>query len=291
MSSILSIDPSASDAVIAMETLAGALNLAPAQADALRLPPRKGFARANGELFDTAKPPPPPPAAVISTAAPTAPPVPYRYAGKVGDDDVVLAKGERVFTVKAGEILDGSYRVEAIAPGRIDLLYLPLGTVDRIVYATADIPSTPGPAAPAVPTLPEVFDATPARLRWQGPQQVRAGEPFSVALRATAKQALRAAPMQIRYEPAVLEAVRVEPGAFFRDGVFTYRLMPGGSIFVGATAQPPAPAADAELVIVTFRPIKRGATAELSMSSLNLQGNTGRSIANEQVAAFRAPIQ
>jgi hypothetical protein len=88
----------------------------------------------------------------------------------------------------------------------------------------------------------------------------------------------------------VLEPVNVRPGKFFGEGSFSYRVNPSGSIFVGATSQPPAPAADAELVIVTFKPIKRGATAELSMSALSLQGVAGRTISYEQVSAFRAAI-
>jgi hypothetical protein len=89
----------------------------------------------------------------------------------------------------------------------------------------------------------------------------------------------------------VLEALTVRPGKFFGQGSFSYRVNPEGSIFVGATSQSGAPAADAELVVVTFRPIKRGTTAELSMGSLNLQGLAGRAIAHEQPGAFRTAIQ
>jgi hypothetical protein len=120
---------------------------------------------------------------------------------------------------------------------------------------------------------------------------VQAGASFNVALRVDTKEPLRAAPMQLRFEPGVLEAVSVRPGKFFGQGSFSYRVSPDGAIFVGATSAAPAPGADAELVVVTLRPIKRGATAELSMSALSLQGSAGRTIAHDQPQAFRTAIQ
>ena len=231
----------------------------------------------------------PPPVAVTPTT-PIAPPLPYRYVGKVrndADEHVVLARGERVFPIRVGETIDGQYRVEFIGTDRVDLVYLPLGTLDRIVFESSREPIAPAARAPA----PELFDATPARLRWEGPARVHAGTNFSVALRLSTKEALRAAPMQIRYEPGVVEPLAVQPGKFFRDGSFSFKVMPGGLIFVGASSKPATPGADAELVVVTLKPLKRGATAELSMSALNLQSATGRAIAHGQIGAFRAAIQ
>jgi hypothetical protein len=43
--------------------------------------------------------------------------------------------------------------------------------------------------------------------------------------------------------------------------------------------------------VVTFRPIKAGATAEVGLSSLALQGAAGRAIAYDQISAFRTAIQ
>jgi hypothetical protein len=43
--------------------------------------------------------------------------------------------------------------------------------------------------------------------------------------------------------------------------------------------------------VVTFKPLKRGVTAELGMSSLSLQGAEGRTIPHQQVAAYRTAIQ
>jgi hypothetical protein len=98
--------------------------------------------------------------------------------------------------------------------------------------------------------------------------------------------------MQIRVNPALLETVAVKPGRFFSEGNrdFTYRISPDGSIFVGATSQNPTPAADAEFVVLTFRPLKAAPAAELSIESLILRGPAGRPIAFGQPEAFRTAI-
>jgi hypothetical protein len=257
---------------------------------ALDIPDRQGLPAPQRELFSAPPAPPvrPPPIAATPTV-PIAPPLPYRYVGKVrhdGDEHIVLARGERIFPVTVGETLEGQYRVEFIGPDRIDLIYLPLGTLDRIAYEAAREPIAPAARAPT----PELFDPMPAQLRWDGPARVQVGANFSVALRVSSKEALRAAPMQIRYEPDVMEPRAVEPGTFFRDGSFSYKVMPGGLIFVGASSKPAAAGADAELLVMTFRPLKRGATAELGISALNLQSATGRAIAHVPLGAYRAAI-
>jgi Cohesin domain len=294
--------PSAPEAAIVKADSAPAPKSA--SADPLQLPDQRSLARSRGELFSAPPPPPPPKPAEPPAPAPVvAPPVPYRFAGKVlkgGEEEILVSKGEFVFPVKAGDTLDGMYKIESIGNSSIELVYLPLGTRDRIMVSSAlegaptptQVASAPAQeaAAPA-PAASAAAGGRPAQLRWDGPASVQAGANFTVALRVNTKEPLRAAPMQLRFQPDVLEPVNVRPGKFFGEGSFSYRVNPSGSIFVGATSQPAAPGADAELVLVTFRPIKRGATAELSMSALSLQGVAGRSIAYEQVSAFRAAIQ
>jgi hypothetical protein len=239
-------------------------------------------------------------AATAGASAPvveTAPPMPYRFAGRVrkgAEEELLLSKGELVFPVKEGDTLDGTYKVVAVKPDLIELIYIPLGTAERITVNSAlDVEvARPVAAAPTpTPTPAPVTDGRPAQLRWDGPKQVRAGGNFSVALRVSTQEPLRAAPMQLRYEPGVLEAIEVRPGKFIGKGSFSYRVSPEGSIFVGALTPSEAPGADAELVVVTFRPLKPGAIAELSVSALSLQGMAGRAIAHEQPAAFRTTIQ
>ena len=274
-------------------------------AERLDLPERRGLARTQSELFGA---PPPPPAPVAKkpqpapvAAAPVAPPVPYRFAGKVrkgSEEEVLLSRGDLVFPVKAGDTVDGLYKIESISGERIELVYLPLGTRDRIVVSSAlDAERAQAPLAAAAPAAPIAASASgatgagPAQLRWEGPDRVAAGESFSVALRVSTSELLRAAPMQLRFAPDVLQPVNVRPGKFFGQGSFSYRVNPEGSIFVGASSPAAAAGNDAELVIVTFRPIKSGTTAELSMGALSLQGASGRAIAHERPVAFRTAIQ
>jgi hypothetical protein len=70
-------------------------------------------------------PPLPPPA----PAAPVAPPLPFRYSGMLEDGGApaaFLASGEQIRVVRAGDVLDGRYRVTALSRSRIDFIYLPL---------------------------------------------------------------------------------------------------------------------------------------------------------------------
>lgn len=69
-----------------------------------------------------APPPPPPP-------PPSAPPLPFAYLGRYEDKSalvVILTKGDRVYTVVPGDVIDGVYRVERTSVQAVELTYLPL---------------------------------------------------------------------------------------------------------------------------------------------------------------------
>ncbi len=72
-------------------------------------------------------PPPPPP--------PTAPPLPFQYLGKAAADgqwEVYLGRGEQTFVVHKGSQIDGTYRVDAIAPPTLTMTYLPMNQVQQL---------------------------------------------------------------------------------------------------------------------------------------------------------------
>lgn len=77
-------------------------------------------------------PPPPPPAPPPAPPPPpSAPPLPFRLLGKLDDAANVkafLQKGEQVYTVSVGDVIDGTYRVDSIKTGQMTLIYLPLST-------------------------------------------------------------------------------------------------------------------------------------------------------------------
>ncbi len=69
-----------------------------------------------------AKPAPPP--------VPTAPPLPYKYLGRMADESrilVFLARNENSLSAAVGDTLDGAYRIESISESSVQFTYLPLG--------------------------------------------------------------------------------------------------------------------------------------------------------------------
>lgn len=213
---------------------------------------------------------------------------------------VVLTKGDRILEVREGETLEDGFRLESITPRSLIFVYVPLGISQELPVAGMglDLPAlrklaaAPAQAAPAPAPAPAqaapVDAAQPAQLRFDGPQRVQAGKPFDVALKLTSSQPVRALPLQLSFDAKRLEPLSVRPGELFAGGSFTYRINPGGSIFVGASGGKRA-AADSDFFIVTFRPIASG-PAELKVSSLLVQDTSGRVIAHEPPRAFRAAI-
>jgi hypothetical protein len=67
-------------------------------------------------------PPPPPP--------PTAPPLPYKFMGSFQEPGqklvVYLSRGDKLYSVSAGDTLEGTYKIESINSGQLAMLYLPL---------------------------------------------------------------------------------------------------------------------------------------------------------------------
>lgn len=69
--------------------------------------------------------PPPPP----KPAPPAPPPLPFKYLGKFIDGNqvtVFVTQGDRNLAVKTGDVIDGTYRVDSIAPPMMTLTFLPL---------------------------------------------------------------------------------------------------------------------------------------------------------------------
>jgi len=68
-------------------------------------------------------PPPPPP-------APTAPPVPYKFIGQIEDKAAkpaaFITRGEALFVVHVGDVIENTYRIESFSTTQVVLTYLPL---------------------------------------------------------------------------------------------------------------------------------------------------------------------
>ncbi len=90
-------------------------------------------------------PPPPPPAESEAKALPppppSAPPLPFTYLGKAasaGSWEVFLAIGDKTYIVRDKMVIDGIYRVDAIAPPTLTLTYLPLNQVQQLNIGVLD---------------------------------------------------------------------------------------------------------------------------------------------------------
>ncbi len=72
---------------------------------------------------------------LIPAAQAKAPPLPFRYIGRIVEDgkiEVLLLRGEHQFSVAAGDMLGTDYRVEAVNDQEVVLRYLPLDVRQRL---------------------------------------------------------------------------------------------------------------------------------------------------------------
>jgi len=90
---------------------------------------------------DWRPPPPPPPPVVAAVEAPRAPPLPFRYLGRLDDErgtQVFLSEGNqpRAHVVRVGDRLR-DYQVESIGPQGMALIYLPLNQKQQLLFGSA----------------------------------------------------------------------------------------------------------------------------------------------------------
>jgi hypothetical protein len=86
-------------------------------------------------------PPPPPPTPAPPPPPPSAPPLPFTFIGKSVADgawEVYLARGDRTYVVRDKTVIDGTYRVDTIAPPVLTLTYLPLNRVQQLNIGVFD---------------------------------------------------------------------------------------------------------------------------------------------------------
>ena len=104
------------------------LNLALLRREAKPAEPANAFEIKSWYVPPPAPPPAPPPKA-LPPPAPKAPPLPFIYLGRYQDAAapvIFLVRGDRVLAVHAGDVIEGTYRVDEIAGATLRLTYLPL---------------------------------------------------------------------------------------------------------------------------------------------------------------------
>lgn len=85
-----------------------------------------------------------PPPVTVAASAPVVdptPPFPYAYAGRKQDGDAIevyLTRGEFAYLVKPGEMLEEAYRVVAVTPTQLTVLYVPTNFTHTIQIGDAD---------------------------------------------------------------------------------------------------------------------------------------------------------
>jgi hypothetical protein len=84
----------------------------------------------------------------VAPPPPQAPPLPFAYLGRMidGEDTTVfLVRQDRNYVVRAGDTLDGAYRVAKIEEDALVLTYLPLGTEQTLPFAAVAAPAAAKP--------------------------------------------------------------------------------------------------------------------------------------------------
>lgn len=90
----------------------------------------------------TWEPPPPVVAMPIAPAPPQAPPLPFKFFGRIVDagqaPSFILTRGTEMITVKVGDRIEPAYRVDKFDGTQLHLLYLPLNIRQTIFVGNAN---------------------------------------------------------------------------------------------------------------------------------------------------------
>lgn len=84
-----------------------------------------------------------PPAASAAPEKPTAPALPFTYGGRYTEGSnvfVFLNEGAKMHTVRQGDTVNATYRIDNIAPAAITLTYLPLGLQQILQTGSTTLP-------------------------------------------------------------------------------------------------------------------------------------------------------
>lgn len=132
-----------------------------------------------------------------------APPLPFKYLGKWTERNrvaVVLGREGRNYIAAVDEVLDGTYRIDAIENNRVVLTYLPLGEKQSLGFETS---SSAGGALPAT----RMQDAE-AALHVAIPPQAAVAEEFTILLSLDPRQSasVERGSVELQYDPKVLNA-------------------------------------------------------------------------------------
>jgi len=99
------------------------------------------FQTQDADAFATRSWQPPPPRPVPQIVAqPKAPPLPFRYLGKVMEEGAVvafIAQDARTYLARKGDVLL-DYRIEDVTPAQMTFVYLPLNEKQTLTFGSAN---------------------------------------------------------------------------------------------------------------------------------------------------------
>lgn len=144
---------------------------------------------------------------------------------------------------------------------------------DSIKPSAAPSPVTP---AAALPSVAPVLGA--AQLRWLGPAQAKVGTPIVLELRIDSPDSLRAAPLQLGYNPTQFQVMSVKAGDFFgkqAGSSFSQHIdKASGRISVGsASSGGEGGKGEAALVQLELMPLQAAQDAQISLIGMTPVGN------------------
>lgn len=126
------LPPPAHPVPLAALRAASAASAASTVVAAAAMPAASGSDLFAAKSWQRPPPPPPPPPAPTPPPPPpppAAPPLPFRFIGRMDDGataKVFLQRGEQVYAVAVGDVIERQYRVERIDAAQMTLVYLPL---------------------------------------------------------------------------------------------------------------------------------------------------------------------
>ena len=188
----------------------------------------------------------------------------------------------------------GAAPVGGAAPGASALAAVPGRASALAAVPATTVPARPGAAVAGFAAVNPAAVGAPARLMWQGPAQVQAGQPFSVLLRgsgATWQQLM----MEIGYDPQMLQLLEVRAGSRFDPADGSGSLLQQGDASSGrlrvtlartapadgapAAARAPEGGPPSDLLILSFKALRAGST-----TSLRLRQAEGEPVAGAALA-------
>lgn len=141
-----------------------------------------------------------------------------------------------------------------------------------------DVPPTATPAPSNLPAAAGAAAAVPVtntsgvQLQWKGKEQAKVGENYTLELRIDSAHALRAAPLQLAYNPQLFDVVSVTEGDFFnKDGKGSFNHVidkDSGRVSVGTSGGESGAKGEARILTLVLRPLRPSEDAQVAVIGL-----------------------